>query len=87
MIENFPKLKEGEVALLRAETLTGHILDEQLELAVNDSQKTYTVINSSDEALSVAKNLIAGRSDIECVIYGKDKEVFYFLNSQNIGAK
>lgn len=83
MKEEFPKLKVDEVALLRADVITGHVLDEQLKLAVKDNQVIYSVIRNLDEALDIARRIITEGKNIECVIYGKDKKVLFYLNSKN----
>jgi hypothetical protein len=82
MIENFPELNDSEVAILRAESVTGHVLDENFVLAIDNSQKVFTIVSNVDEALKIAKNIIEEKKGIECVIYDQAKKVLYHLNPQ-----
>ncbi|MBO9593976.1 MAG: hypothetical protein J7599_13795 [Niabella sp.] len=79
-MEMFPDLKQNEVALLRAEKKTGHVLDESFLLALNDSQKVYTIFDSFDEARIFAQGIIDSNNDIEIVIYSSSNEVLYYSN-------
>lgn len=81
-MQKFPELKNNQVALLRADALTGHVLDEQLNVAINDEQHAYTVLNSYYEALGIAKAVMLKEKNIECVIYGKNKEVLFTLSAE-----
>ncbi len=83
-MEKFPELKNNQVALLRANSLTGHVLDEILNLAVKDEQKVYTVFNSYHEALEAAKSITINDEDMECVVYGKDHEVLFYINPRRL---
>ena len=83
-MEKFPELKNGHVALLRAEFQTGTVLDEQFNPIISNSQKVYSIFKHKDEALQTAKTLMAQNANIECVIYGKDEEVLLYLTPQNI---
>lgn len=77
----FPKLKAEQVAILRAETSTGHVLDENFELATNDEQEVYTVCESLHDAVNLVTTIMKERADIECVIYGSNKHVLKYLSS------
>jgi len=80
---NFPKLKSDELALLRAEVNTGHILDESFELYnVNSkSQIVYTVFTSKKEAKTAALEILTKRNDIEVVIYDSKQNIIFCDNS------
>jgi hypothetical protein len=78
-MEKFPKLKSNQVALLRADINTGHILDEKFDIAVNDYQKVFTIFRSLEEALIFSKKLISEKNGVEVVIYGKGKQVLYYM--------
>lgn len=71
-MQPFPLLFADQVALLRAEFNTGHVLDENLALQLNNEQRVYSIFNSLDEAIAAA-NEITKDGKVECVIYGKDK--------------
>ena len=83
-MQKFPELKNGHVALLRAEFKTGTVLDEQCKPIVDNQQKIYTKFKHDEDALQAAKQLMLQNPDIECIIYGPDEEVLYYLTPQNI---
>ncbi|WP_448699855.1 hypothetical protein ACFGVR_22235 [Mucilaginibacter sp. AW1-3] len=85
-MEKFPQLKEGQVALLRADFKTGHVLDELFKEAVKTDQEIYTIFDDKGEALQFAKSIIAARKDIECVISGEDGEMIFYVTPQNIAS-
>ena len=80
----FPILSPGEVAILRAEYATGHILDESLKIAINDGQTVFTVVNSIDKALQIVKDLIKGNEELECVIYDEKEKMLFYINKGNV---
>ena len=71
-MENFPNLKAGQVALLRAETNTGIVLDEKFKRATKEEQKAYTIYNDVNDAILAAQNIIVERRDIECAIFDQN---------------
>lgn len=85
-MEKFPELKEGQVALVRADFKTGHVLDEAFKEAVESAQEIYTVFDDKGEALQFAKAIIAERKDIECVISGEDGEMIFYITPQNLAS-
>lgn len=76
-MEKFPKLEGEQVALLRADVNTGHVLDDTLNLAVNDHQKVFTLFDDVEEALLFAKELISQNNKVECVIYSEGRKVLH----------
>lgn len=86
IMEAFPELSGNQVALLRAEFTTGHVLDELFVLAIHDSQKTYTVVETLSDAIELSKKIVLGRNDVECVVYGKNKEVLYDMDRDKVNA-
>lgn len=81
-MEKFPQLAAGQVAVIRAESETGHILDESLKLVVSENQKVYTVLNDYEEALSLVYSIMeASKGKVECVIYNEQQEVLKYLSS------
>lgn len=82
-MEPFRDLKGNQVALIRCQFATGHVLDESLSPAMSANQKMYTIFSSVGEALTYAKDIIKDRNDVECVIYDKDKKVVQYLNCEN----
>ncbi len=79
-MESFPELKKNQVALIRADKKNGHVLDEQLVLAVDKYQKVYTVFESLNEAKNFAEIFLTTNQDIELVIYSSNEEVLFYSN-------
>jgi hypothetical protein len=79
-MQQFPALKDNEVALMRAQFSTGHILDENINLAINDDQPVYTIFKNLDEAIIAAQKIIEENSSIECVIYGKENAFIKYVS-------
>lgn len=79
-MEDFPKLSESQVAILRALIATGHVVDENFDLAVSNHQKVYRVCDSLETALREIENEKQLRQDIEYVIYNANKEVIKYLS-------
>jgi hypothetical protein len=83
-MQKFPELKNGHVALLRAEFKTGTVLDEQFNPVADNKQKIYSLFKHPEDALQAAKQLMLQNPGIECIIYGADEEVLHYLTPQNI---
>ena len=83
-MQKFPELKNGHVALLRAEFKTGAVLDEQFNPVADNKQKIYSLYKRPEDAFAAAKQMMLQNPAIECVIYGPDEEVLYYLTPQNI---
>jgi len=77
-MQQFPILQGNQVALLRAEFNTGHVLDEDLNLALGDAQIVYTIFDSMDTALQAAENIVKNGT-IECIIYSRDRELVKYV--------
>jgi hypothetical protein len=84
LVEEFPKLRIGQVALLRAQNTTGHVLDENCETARSINQKVYTVFENTDDALQFVRSFVSSKGNIECVIYNNNQETLFFITPQNI---
>lgn len=84
-MEKFPQLKDGQVALLRADTNTGIVLDKDYIYATTSDQEVYTVFDNIDSAIIFAKAVISERKGIECGIYGNDPVALLILTSDNVG--
>lgn len=77
----FPYLKHNQVAFVRAERKTGHVLDEEFVLALSDNQKVYTVFDSLGEALAFAEKIISSNQEIEVAIYSDRQEILFYSNA------
>lgn len=81
-MQKFPELRKQEVALMRADMLTGHVLDDEFILVLNNVQKVYTIFDNVELALEYAKSIILDRQNIECVIYGPNEKVLHYMSTQ-----
>ncbi|MBB6499993.1 hypothetical protein [Pedobacter cryoconitis] len=81
-MQKFPELRKQQVALMRADTLTGHVLDDEFILALNNVQKVYTIFDNVELALEYAKSIILENQNIECIIYGSNEKVLHYLSKQ-----
>jgi len=85
-MEKFPLLKNGQVALLRADINTGIVLDKNYVYATTPDQEVYVVFDNIDLAIEFSKLIIMERNDIECGIYGNDPVALLTLNRYNISS-
>lgn len=85
-MEEFPLLKNKQVALLRADINTGIVLDKNYIYATTPNQEVYAVFDNIDLAIEFAKSIIIEQNDVECGIYGNDPVAFLTLNRYNISS-
>lgn len=85
-MENFPKLKECQFAIIRADFNTGIVLDEEFNYAINDVQKVYTIIDGLSDAITLAKTMIIERRDVECIIYDHNYILASNITPDNINS-
>lgn len=78
-MEDFPKLAFNEVALMRADVYTGHILDEEFNLVLDNAQSVYTIFHDIKLAQEYAEYTLSIRKNVEFIVYGKDNEVILYL--------
>ena len=81
-MQPFPELKDNQVALLRAELKTGHVVDENFNLAISDTQEVYTIFDDVETAVAFVKKTSEINKEFEFVIYGKDKSVINYIANQ-----
>jgi hypothetical protein len=84
MLEDFPKLSNGQVALSRADVKTGIVLDERGSCAINPLQKIYNVFDNEKIALTLAETIIMGNANIECYIHNASNLLLYSVTSKEI---
>ena len=69
-MQKFPKIEEGQVALVRADPMTGHVLDDSFSLYLNDSnQNIYTVFEILQAAKEYANEFLNRTNEFEFAIY------------------
>lgn len=56
MTEKFPDIQNLQIALLQADINTGHVLDENFNLAINSNQRIFSVFEDIDCAKSIISN-------------------------------
>jgi hypothetical protein len=78
-MKEFPQLMNNQVALIRAQFSTGHVLDEKLNLATTDNQVVYTIFDDLSIATEFANKLISANDNIECIVYGKEQIVLKYI--------
>jgi len=79
-MQQFPELKNNQVALLRADARTGHVLDETLKVITHDQQKVYVVFSSYYDAVKFANAAMEVEKSVEFIVYGKNEEVLFSLS-------
>jgi len=79
----FPKITHSQVALIRADTFTGNILDEKFNLYISDSQIGYSVFNSKEEAIIYIRKIQMKKENIEFTILNSNEEVIYYCDGLN----
>lgn len=80
----FPNLEDEQVAVAFADVNTGIVLNDKFEYAIGNTQKVYSVFNLVDEALQFAKAVLSERKNVECLIFGKDEKLLFFINPEKI---
>jgi len=85
-MENFPKLKDGQFAIVRADFNTGIILDDEFKYAINQIQRVYTVVDSLLDAVTLAKAMIIEKGSIECVIYDNVENLASYITPDNVNS-
>lgn len=78
-MEQFPILNDNQVAILRADVNTGHIVDESYQLMLSDKQIAYTIFENYETALDFIKKELKTNNNIEFIIYGRDKVLIKYI--------
>lgn len=79
-MQAFPKLKNDQIALLRAERTTGHVVDINLSLVISEQQEVYSIFENVDLARSYITSFLKTDDRFEYVLYNKDKVVVSFTS-------
>ena len=84
-MENFPELNDSQLALLRADVKTGHILDNEFNLAITMIIKRYLLfLMMLKQHCCLQKTFLKKNTNVECVIYTKEKNVLYHITPENV---
>ena len=82
-MEKFPIIDAGNIALVRSDYKSGHILDENYDLAIKDGQVFYTIFQSLQEALYQTETILSNKPDVECTLYNSEGMVLFFFRTLN----
>ena len=81
-MQEFPKIKEGQVALIRVDPLTGHVLDDSFNLYLQKSdQQVYTVFKNLQTARDYANEFLNKTNQFEFTIYDHHDNFIECLSS------
>jgi len=81
-MEDFPKLSGSQVAILRAESSTGHVYDIEYFLATSTNQKVYAVFDNKEMAFRYIHEIAKLRKGFEYIVYDKDQKVIEVLTPE-----
>ena len=84
MQSEFPDIHKNQFALLRAEQKTGTVLKEDLEYALDSSQKVYTIFDDLVDAQLEAVSLISNNPNVECWIYNYRRELIMLIDRNDL---
>jgi hypothetical protein len=79
MTKDFPILNGNQVAMLRNDLYTGHVVDANMELATKEEQEIWTIYDSIDIAISDATLIVNEYDRIECSIFDKDRSRLHLI--------
>jgi hypothetical protein len=79
MIQDFPIINDNRVVMLRNDLYTGHIVDVNMDLAINEEQEVWTIYDLIDAAIGDALLIVEKYDHIECSIFDKDRNLLRFI--------
>jgi hypothetical protein len=65
----FPKIKDSQFVLIRADRNTGHLLDLNNQMKLRSDQSVFVIFDSIELAKTFAANEVANNSILEFTIY------------------
>lgn len=74
-IEEFPKIDNTKVVVIRADYNTGKVLDIDFKRVSSESKEIYTVFDSFNEAVSYCESMLKKKDKVEFVIYDNFQKV------------
>jgi hypothetical protein len=80
-MQEFPILNAEQVAVIRAESGTGHILDDKFNLAIDDEQKVYTIFDTTKDALVFVEKELIKRQGFDLSIFDQAQNLLYYFQS------
>lgn len=83
-MEDFPLLENEQVALIRAEIITGKVLNEDFTRNIESQPVPFTVFQKIDDAIQYATEVGTKRKDVEFTIYDPTQKVIKNIVSSTI---
>jgi hypothetical protein len=80
-MKKFPNLNDKQVAVVFADANTGHVLDDEFNLAINENQNVYSVFETLEDALISINQAFNININIEAIVYNQQRNVLYCLNN------
>ena len=80
--KTLPELEINEYCVILTDICTGIILDANGERRTNDLTPWVFIFNSLKKAKVFAENQVIANNEIQCVIYGYNKQIIEFIPPQ-----
>jgi len=74
-LKPFPLISETQFVLIRDDLYTGHVMDKDMKLAVNDAQEIWTVFDDLAQVIEEASRIVKEYDFIECMIFNRDNKL------------
>ena len=79
-MQQYPQLRSDQFAVVRADAMTGHVLDESCELFVhNPQQNVYTIFDTFDDAVKYIEGAKSESHKIDYAIYDSNNTVVKYF--------
>ncbi|MGG8496854.1 hypothetical protein ACQY1Q_10580 [Tenacibaculum sp. TC6] len=81
-----PKLGNGKYLIMKADKKTGHILNNEGDIYINNDVGYFIVKNTKDEAIEYANLGIIENKELEFIIYDEKAEFVAMIDYTQDGA-
>ena len=76
----FPKINKGQVVLMRAESLTGVLLDDKFNRVISKDQVFYSVFDNYESAVIYIDVIVKNKKNVEIIIYDNHQKVLHYYD-------
>ncbi|WP_316812582.1 DUF416 family protein [Pedobacter heparinus] len=76
----FPKQKNGEYTLSRADRNTGIVLNEKFKYAGSDHERVYTEFGNIEEAINTAREIAKANATVEIYVYDHNEQLVCYID-------
>ena len=76
----FPRINANQVALLRVDSLTGILLDDNFRLFISEEQIAYSIFESYKDAMNYVESVIKPKETIDATLYDYSNNIIYYYN-------